>query len=290
MRILIAGASGVIGSAVAPYLASQGHDVARLVRSTPNVGEVRWNPDGGSIDSAGLEDFDGVVHVASLPQAKWTCEFIKRWHDNHVGTNRLLAEQLASCIHKPRIFVCASAQGIYPPSGDQVLNEDSPMGTDYLAELLRDGEAATAPASAAGIRVVHLRIPTVLGGASLKSFSPNILRFGDGRQWFSWIARDEIASIIDHALVTHTLEGPVNAVSPNPVRNVDFFATLGGVLGHKPRLPMPAFLLRLMLGDMADALILASRRIEPCRLRATGYQFRFPELTVALHHELGTAM
>jgi uncharacterized protein (TIGR01777 family) len=286
MRILIAGSGGMIGSAVAPYLATQGHTIVRLVRRAPNTGEVRWDPDSGTIDVARLEGFDGVVHVASLPQARWTSDFKKRWRANHVGTNRLLAETLAHCARKPQVLVCASAQGIYAPSDEQVLTEDSLVGADFLAEMLREGEAVTVPAKAAGIRVVHLRIPTVLGGANFRSMGANISRLGSGRQWFSWVAREEMASIVQHALVTDALSGPVNAVSPNPVRNAEFFATLDRVLGRKPRLPMPAFLLRLMLGEMADALILASRRIEPRRLLETGYAFRFPELDVALRHEL----
>jgi NAD dependent epimerase/dehydratase family enzyme len=143
MRILIAGAGGMIGSAVAPCLAQQGHTVVRLVRRAPGAGEVRWDPDTGAIEAAGLEGFDGVLHVASLPQARWTATFIQRWRENHIGTNRLLAETLAHCQEKPCVLVCASAQGIYPTSGDQVLTEDSAAGTDYLAELLRDGEQAT---------------------------------------------------------------------------------------------------------------------------------------------------
>ena len=125
MRVLIAGAGGMIGSAVAPYLARQGDTIVRLVRHAPGVGEVRWDPDAVTIDAAGLEGFDGVVHVASLPQARWTTAFVQRWRDNHVGTNRLLAESLARCEHKPRVLVCASAQGIYPPAGDQILTEDN---------------------------------------------------------------------------------------------------------------------------------------------------------------------
>jgi uncharacterized protein (TIGR01777 family) len=306
MRILVAGARGMIGSAVAPSLAKQGHTVVRLVRraparpswtgtaragdddapAAPGEGEVRWDPDRGTIDRGGLEGFKGVVHVASLPQARWTPAFIKRWRENHVGTNRLLAETLANCERRPRVLVCASAQGIYAPSDEQVLTEDSSIGADFLAQLLHEGEQATAPASEAGIRVVHLRLPTVLGGATLGSMFMHLRRLGSGRQWFSWVARDEVASIVHHALVTDALDGPVNATSPNPVRNAEFFATLGRVLGRQPFVPMPAFLLQLILGQMADALILASRRIEPGRLLATGYAFRFPELEVALRREL----
>ena len=284
MRILMSGTSGMIGSVVAPYLAGQGHEVVRLVRREAGAGEVRWDPDAGTIDAAGAEGFDGVVHVASMPwPLRWTPKFKQQMRENRLGTNRLLAETAAACQRKPRVFVCASGMGIYPSSGDQVLTEDSPLGTDFLAVLQRDGEAATAPASAAGIRVVCLRIPAVLGGAAVRRAMG---RVGDGRQWSSWVSRDELASIVHHVLVTDELAGPVNPVSPNPVRNAEFAATLSRALGAKPGLPIPAFLLRLMVGEMADALILASRRIEPRRLLATGYQFRFPQLEAALRHEL----
>ncbi len=284
MRILMSGTSGMIGSVVAPYLASQGHEVVRLVRREAGAGEVRWDPDAGTIDAAGTEGFDGVVHVASMPwPLRWTPQFKQQMRANRLGSNRLLAETLAACQRKPKVFVYASGMGIYPSSGDQILTEDSALGTDFLAQLQRDGEAATAPASAAGIRVVPLRIPAVLGGATLRRAMG---RIGNGRQWSSWVARDELASIVQHVLVTDELAGPVNPVSPNPVRNTEFSATHSRVLGARPGLPLPAFLLRLMVGEMADALILASRRIEPRRLLATGYRFRVPDLEAALRHEL----
>jgi uncharacterized protein (TIGR01777 family) len=287
MRILMSGTSGMIGSVVAPYLAHQGHEVVRLVRREAGAGEVRWDPDAGTIDAAGAEGFDGVVHVASMPwPLRWTPQFKQQMRDNRLGTNRLLAETLAACRRKPKVFVFASGMGIYPSSGDQVLTEDSALGADFLALLQRDGEAATTPASAAGIRVVPLRIPAVLGGATLRRAMG---RVGDGRQWSSWISRDELASIVHHVLVTDELAGPVNPVSPNPVRNAEFAATLSRALGARPGLPIPAFLLRLMVGEMADALILASRRLEPRRLLATGYQFRFPDLETALRHELNAS-
>ena len=285
MKILIAGASGMIGSAVAPYLTSQGHEVYRLVRRDPAAGEVKWDPDAGSLDTSAVEGFDGVVHVASMRwPARWTSKAKQQIYNNRIQTNSLLAKTLAGCQRKPRVLVCASGMGIYSSSGDQILTEDSPVGTDFLAHLQCDGEAATAPASAAGIRVVNLRIPGVMGDKSLKQ---NIGRIGTGAQWTSWVSRDELANIINFVLVSDVLVGPVNSVSPNPVRNAEFAATLSRVLGRKPGPRMPAFLLRLMLGEMAEALILASRRIEPRKLLAAGYQFRYPKLEEALRHELG---
>ncbi len=283
MRILISGSSGLVGSAAVPYLASQGHEVVRLVRRAPGAGEVQWDPDANTIDAAGLDGFDGVVHVASMPWAgRWTPEFKQRIRDNRMRTNCLLAETLAARKHKPQVFICASGQGIYPPSGDEVLTEDSPIGTDFLAQLQRDGEAATVPASAAGIRVVNLRIPSVVGGPGIRG---GIGRAGNGQQWMSWVARDELPSIIEHVLMTDAVVGPVNPVSPNPLRNAEFMAIVNRVL-RKPGLPMPAFLIRLLLGEMGEAFILSSRRLVPRKLLATSYQFRFPELEVAVRHEL----
>ena len=290
MRILISGASGMIGSAVAPYLAGHGHEVVRLVRRTTGPGEVRWDPDAGTIDAAGLEGFDGVVHVASMSWAgRWTGTFKRRIRDNRLRANSLLAETLAGRERKPRVLVFASGQGAYASSGDQLLTEDSPLGTDFLAQLQRDGEAATLPASAAGIRVVPLRITTVLGGAPLASLARNARRIGSGEQWWSWIALDDMTRVVHHALTTDALAGPVNVASPNPVRNVEFVAKVARVLGRKPGQPMPAFLLRLVLGETAGALLLASRRLAPRKLLATGYPFRFPELEAALRHELEVA-
>ena len=153
MKILIAGASGMIGSAVVPYLVSQGHEVIRLVRREPGDGGVYWDPDAGVIDLAGLEGFDGVVHLASKPwPLPWTDEAKKQIYANRMNTNGLLARSLANCEQKPKVLICSSGQGIYPASGDQFITEkDSPLGTDFLARLQIDGEAATKPASAAGI-------------------------------------------------------------------------------------------------------------------------------------------
>jgi uncharacterized protein (TIGR01777 family) len=287
MRTLIAGASGLIGSTVAQYLETRGNEVVRLVRRTPGAGEVFWDPAAGTIDGLGLEGFDSVVHVASMPwPMRWTSEFKKQIRANRLGTNRLLAETLAGRVRKPSVLVCASGMGIYPPSGDQIITEDSPTGTSFLANLQRAGEAATSPANTAGIRVVHLRIPPVLHAAAIRRGTS---RIGDGRQWMSWVGLDEMAEIVHHILVTDALSGPVNAVSPNPVRNADFAAINSQVLSQKQGLPMPAFVLHLLLGEMADEFAIASRRIEPRRLLATGYQFRFPALEDAMRHELKPA-
>lgn len=290
MRVLIAGAGGLIGSAVAGHLAAGGQEVVRLVRHAPGPGEVSWDPDGGTIDAIGLEGFDAIIDVASMHwPTRWTAAAKRRIYDNRVHSYRLLAGALASRTDKPDVLICASGMGIYPSSGDEVLTEESSLGSDFLAGLQRDGEAATTVASVAGIRVVHLRIPTVIGGPNLAAMAGNLRPLGDGRQWWSWIALDEIPPIIDHVLATPTLVGAINVVSPNPARAGEVTATIGRVVGRRPGRGVPAFLLRLTLGEMADALLLASRRIEPRRLLRSGYRFRYPELDAALRHQLGTA-
>jgi uncharacterized protein (TIGR01777 family) len=283
MKILVAGSKGMIGSAATRHLIECGHEVTRLVRQPAAPGEVRWNPDAGEIDNAGLEGFDGVVNLASMPwPMRWTVKAKRKIRDNRVATNRLLAEALAKCKRKPRVLVCAAGMGFYPPGGDEVLTEDCPGGTSFLARLDQDGEAATAPASAAEIRVVHLRIPPVMGGAALQRVG---FQAGDGKQWMSWVGRDELASIIEFALKTENLSGPVNAGSPNPMRGAEFATTATKALEQKPGGVMPAFVVRLVMGEMGEEFALASRRMQPAKLLAAGYRFRFPQLEQALQHE-----
>jgi uncharacterized protein len=284
MKVLIAGSHGMIGSAVTRHLTECGCEVIRLVRPTPGPGEVWWNPDGGEIDKARLDGFDGVVHLATMPwPLRWTAKTKQTIRANRLATNGLLAESLAGCEHRPRVLICASGMGYYPSSGDTVLTENSPAGTSFLARLQQAGEAATTPASEAGIRVVHLRIPPVLGGPALQRGS---MRAGNGQQWASWVGRDELAFIVEFALATETLTGPVNAVSPNPLRSAEFAATAARTLGTKSRVSMSAFLVRLVMGEMGEEFLLASRRLQPAKLLAAGYAFRFPELEQALRHEL----
>jgi uncharacterized protein len=284
MKILIAGSNGMVGSAVTRHLVECGHKVVRLVRYTAGPGETWWDPDAGKIDAAGLEGFEGVVHLASIPwPMRWTAEFKQKIRANRLATNRLLAEALAGCAQKPKVLICASGMGYYPSSGDTVLTETSPAGTSFLASLQREGEAATSAASQAGIRVVHLRIPPVVGGAALKQAG---FQAGNGQQWTSWIARDELASIIEFALETDLLAGPVNAVSPNPLHNAEFAKTVKRVLGQKSSNGMPAFIVHLVMGEMGEEFMLASRRIQPAKLLEAGYTFRYPELEGAVRHEM----
>ncbi len=284
MKILIAGSTGTIGSALTRCLNECGYKVFRLVRRTPGTNEVYWDPDKGEIDTAGLEGFDGVVHLATMPwPMRWSSKAKKMMLANRLATNGLLARSLAGCEHKPRVLICASGMGYYPPSGETILTEDSPAGTSFLAQFQQAGEAAASPASDAGIRVVQLRIPPVMGGQALQRAG---FKAGDGQQWMSWVGLDELAAIIEFALRTDSLVGPVNPVSPNPLRNAEFARVSTKTLGQKPGGSMPAFVVRQIMGEMGEEFILASRRIQPAKLLAAGYQFRFPQLEGALKHEM----
>jgi uncharacterized protein (TIGR01777 family) len=283
MKILIAGSHGLIGSAVTPYLIVCGHQVTCLVRHTPGPGEVWWDPDAGEIDASGLEGFDAAIQLASMPAAmRWTAKVKQKMIANRSATVRLLSESLAMCKHKPRVLICASGIGVYPPSNDDILTEDTVPWTSFLSHLDREGETATASAEEAGIRVVILRLPMVVGGTALQRLG---FQGGDGQQWISWVGRDEVASIMEFVLRTESLTGPVNAVSPNPLHNAEFSAIAVKALGAKSGGSLPAFLVRLVLGEMGEEFLLTSRRVQPAKLLAAGYRFRFPNLEDALCHE-----
>jgi len=299
MKILVTGSSGLIGSALLLLLAGQGHQVVRLVRhpTAPAEDVAVWDPDAGKLELSALEQTDAVVHLAgeNIGAARWTETQKKRVRESRLRGTRLLSESLAQLAVPPRVLVSASAVGFYGSRGDDVLTEESPPGSDFLAELCKEWEAATDPARQKGIRVVNLRTGMVLSGkggaltAMLPAFKVGAGgKVGDGRQFVSWIAIDDLARAISHAISNETLSGPVNAVSPNPVRNVEFIETLGKVLGRPTFLSMPAPVVRLIFGEMADALLLASQRAQPKRLLDTGFTFQFPGLEAALRHLLNT--
>ncbi len=300
MKVLVTGASGFVGSALVPFLTNEGHFVVRLVRTAPAPGhsEVAWDPARGTIDLDALEGIDAAVHLAgaSIAASPWTSEGKRRIRDSRVGGTGLLCESFARLDRPPKVLVCASAVGYYGDRGHEVLREDSPPGTGFLAQVCREWEAATTPAERKGMRVVRLRIGMVLspkGGALARMLGPFRAglggRVGSGEQYVSWIALDDLIGAVDHALRTGSLEGPVNAAAPRPVTNREFAKTLGRVLGRPAVVPAPAFVVRLLLGEMADELLLASTRVSPDRLLLSGYAFRYPELEGALRHLLSGA-
>ena len=299
MRILVTGATGLIGSVLVPTLVADGHTVTRLVRAPARaelpagVTDVLWNPAEGKVDGAQLEGHDGAVHLAGENVAeRWSDEKKRRIRESRSKGTRLLSETLARLNRRPRVLVSASAIGFYGSHrGDEILTEESSPGTDFLAEVCREWEAAADPARDAGLRVVHLRIGIVLsreGGALAKLLTPFKMgvggRVGSGAQYMSWVAIDDVVGIIQHALRDENLAGPVNVVAPHPVTNEEFTRTLGRVLGRPTLLPMPEFAVRLAFGEMGEALLLGSERILPRRLEAAGYRFAYTELEPALRH------
>jgi uncharacterized protein len=297
MNILVTGASGLIGSTLVPFLTSAGHSVTRLIRSQPKPGEraVYWEPMTGTIDMHALEGVEAVVHLAGENiAARWTAEKKALIRDSRVKGTQVLCQALASQASPPKVLVSASAIGYYGDRGEEVLTEESAPGTGFLAEVCRAWEAAAEPARQKGIRVVHLRFGVVLsaaGGALAKILPPFRMGLGgvlgSGRQYMSWIALDDAVGALYHAIVTDTLQGPTNAGAPQAITNREFTQTLGKVLGRPTVVPLPAFAARLMFGEMADELLLASTRVQPAKLRASGYSFRYPELEGALRHQLG---
>ena len=295
MRILLTGSSGLIGLALLPFLASNGHTVVRLTRSPASGRYILWNPDAGVIDTDDLGDFDAIIHLAGESiVGRWTPDKKARILASRIKGTRLLCESLAQLRSRPTVLVSASAIGYYGDRGNQLLDEESSAGTLFLSEVAKAWETTTDPATQAGIRVVKLRIGFVLskaGGGLATMLLPFKLGIGgpvgSGRQYMSWITLDDVVGAISHALLSDSLRGPVNAVAPYPVTNLEFTKTLGHILGRPTIFPLPAFAARLVLGEMANELLLASTRVSPSRLMASGYQFRFPDLASALRHVLG---
>src|SRR6267142_2195671 len=279
MKILISGSHGLVGAALIKSLEPEGHEIFRLVRHAPNSrSEIEWSPDRYSIALARLEGFDAVVHLAgeSIAEGRWTDEKKKRIRESRVKGTKLLGDALANLSNPPRTLVSASAIGYYGNRGNEVLTEGSAPGDGFLPEVCVEWEKATALATEKGIRVVNTRFGVILavnGGALAKMLPPFRLglggKIGSGKQWMSWIAIDDVVNGIQFCLEHESLRGPVNFVAPNPVTNAQFTKTLGKVLARPTILPVPAFAVRLLFGEMADALLLSSQRVEPTKLKQT---------------------
>lgn len=296
MKILVTGASGLVGSALVPLLRVDGHEVARLVRSAPGAGDVQWDPDAETLGAEALEGFDSVVHLAgeNIASGRWNAEKKRRIRESRVRGTRLLARTLAALERPPRVLVSASAVGFYGDRGEEELTEGSPAGTGFLSEVCGEWEAATEAAEGKGVRVVHARLGMVLskrGGALAKMLTPFSLGvggvLGNGRQYMSWITLDDAAAALAHLLAADTVAGPVNVVAPAPVTNREFTATLSRELHRPGVLPIPFVMARLAFGEMAEALLLASARVKPDKLLGSGYAFRHGSLTEGLRHVLG---
>lgn len=308
-KIVLSGVSGMLGSALHGKLKARGTPLLRLVR-IPMVSEggagmgvapeevLCWDPSATKPveDSAGLEGCAAAVHLsgASVAGRRWTEEYKKEIAASRVNSTRALATMLAGLKRPPRTLLVASATGIYGDRGDEVLDESSAPGTGFLADVCRRWEEAARPAEVAGIRVVHARFGVVLGRGpgALEKMLPIFRlglggRLGSGRQWMSWVSLDDVVDAILFALETESLAGAVNLVSPNPVTNAEFTRALGRELHRPAMLPVPAFALRLGLGEMADEALLASALVAPAKLIAAGFRFAHPRIEDALGVALG---
>lgn len=298
MKVLVTGSTGLIGSALVPFLESKGHQVLRLtrVRTPENNKSILWNPDTLEIERERCEGMDAVVHLAgeNISKGRWTIAQKHRILDSRAKGTWFLSKTLAGLKNPPKAFVSSSAIGIYGDRGDEELTEQSARGEGFLAEVVQAWEQATIPAQKAGIRVVHMRQGIVLsprGGALGKMLLPFRLgvggRLGSGNQSMSWIGLPELLEIYSYALENAGIVGPVNCVSPNPVTNIEFTKILGKVLWRPTLFPAPSWILKLVLGQMADELLLAGQKVEPKRLMDHGYEFKSSDLETTLRGILG---
>jgi uncharacterized protein (TIGR01777 family) len=290
MKIVISGASGLIGTQLVAKLSTSGHEVVRLVRRSPKSGEIQWNPKSGTLDAAALEGVDAVIHLsgAGIGDKRWTSNYRKEILDSRTATTALLAKTIASLSRKPSVFLSGSAIGIYGARNDEQLTEVSTYGTGFLAEVCEQWEAAAKPAVDAGIRTVYLRTGIVLTpkGGALKKLLPLFKlgvggKFGNGKQWQSWISIDDEIGAIEH-LLTANVSGAVNLTAPNPVTNAEFTKVLASVLKRPAIVPVPTFAPKILLGgELADALLFTGQRVIPAALNASGYMFKHTTLESA---------
>lgn len=299
MNIAITGASGLVGNPLAAQLRTLGHVVRKVIRG--NVGsssEIAWNPESGTIEIDAMQGVDVLFHLAgeNIAGKRWSKAVKQKIRDSRVKATRLLCQSLAKMPRKPATLICASAIGFYGDQGDMILDESAACGSGFLPEVCREWEEATAPAREAGIRVVNVRIGIVLsekGGALAKMLPPFKMGaggiLGNGKQYMSWISLDDLVSVLIYCMENSALSGVVNATTPNPVTNHEFTKTLGKVLRRPTIFPLPTFMARLLFGEMADALLLASARVVPAKLQAAGFVFQDKELPICLERILKMA-
>lgn len=297
MKIIVTGASGLVGTALIPYLQSLGHEVLKVIRSTEplEINDIRWDPERGFIDYRDLDQIDVVINLSgsNIADERWSEKKKNAIYYSRINSTNFLSQVLGSLKVKPRLLINASAIGYYGDRGASILTEKSESGEGFLANVCKDWEGATEYARREGIRTVLLRFGMVLSqeGGALKSMLGPFKkgfggRVGSGEQWWSWIAIDDLCHIVGHVIDHNEIEGPVNVVSPYPVTNKDFTLILGSLLERPTIFPFPKFLVKLVFGEMGTELMLASQRVEPDKLIKTDYHFLYPKLDQALSNLL----
>ena len=296
MRIIVTGASGLVGTALVPYLRAEGHEIARLVRSREESSDaIYWDPDAGELNPDELSGFDAIVHLAgaNVAAGRWTAKRKRLILESRVNGLRTLTEAVRRCSERPTIMISASATGFYGHRDDEVLDETSESGSGFLAKVCQEWEGGLREVESLGLRTVSLRLGIVLSGngGALRKMLPAFRcglggRLGSGQQWMSWISETDLVRVVQHVLEANTIRGPVNAVSPEPVTSAVFTEKLALVLRRPAVLPVPAFILRILFGQMADEALLASARVKPQLLQAAGFSFTHERLESALRDVL----
>lgn len=289
MRILIAGSTGLIGTELVHFLQSEGHDVRKLVRAkkTRSQQTIFWDPYGKTVDLNDLEGFDAFINLAgeNIASGRWTNEKKRSIYESRASLTSYLCQLITRLKMPPKTLINASAIGIYGNRGEQVLEESSSSGEGFLADVCKHWEEATEPAVEKGVRVVNLRIGMVLskkGGALAKMLTPFKLglggKLGSGQQYMSWIALEDLVKLIVYCLNNEEMSGPVNAVSPHPVKNLQFTKLLGKALNRPTFFSVPSFAVKLAFGEMGKELLLSSNRVHSAKLSSKDFQFEFPQL------------
>jgi uncharacterized protein (TIGR01777 family) len=292
MKVLITGATGLIGSALVERLRRSPHEIVPLSRSITQPADAFWNSELDQVEFGKDARFDAVIHLAGETVAqRWTVKTKQRIHDSRVETTHALCQSLAQQTPRPATLLCASATGFYGDRGDESLDEQSAPGKGFLAEVCQEWEGATEPAKAAGIRVVNLRFGIVLSrnGGALKKMFPIFRaglggKIGSGNQFWSWIALEDAISATETMLTSSTFSGPVNVVSPQSVRNIDFIKAIGIAVNRPVWFTVPAFAVKLAMGEMGKEALLASFRVKPTKLLDQSFRFAFPDLASALEN------
>jgi uncharacterized protein len=294
MKVLITGASGLIGTALQKSFGEKGYEMLLAGRGKPEKpNEIQWDVENGFAEPERLEGLDAVIHLAgeTVSGLRWTDEKKKAIHDSRVFGTRNVVETISELTDRPKLLISASGMDFYGDRGDEIMTESSKAGDTFLADVCKDWEAEARRAEDAGVRTVLLRSGMVLskdGGALATMLTP--FKFGvggvvgSGKQWMSWISLDDLVRVVNFVMENENIRGAVNNASPNPVTNEEFTKTLGEVLYRPTILPLPEFAVNFVLGEMGDALLLDSRRIAPKRLLDAGFEFKYPDLKEAIEH------